>query len=83
MKIGLVIEHIDPRRGGAEQWTCQMALRLLARGHEVHLVTKDHDVCEDLYLAKHPPVTHNIAAVSSRLGLRPPRNTYCARSRST
>ena len=38
MRIGLAIEHLDPRRGGAEQWTFQHVERLLARGHEVHVV---------------------------------------------
>ncbi len=40
MKIGLVIERFDPRRGGAEGWTLQYAQRLLRRGHEVHVVTQ-------------------------------------------
>ncbi len=40
MKIALVIDHLDPRRGGAEQWTFQHAERLLARGHEVHVVAQ-------------------------------------------
>ena len=35
MRIGLVIQHFDPHRGGAEHWTYQFALRLLAGGHEV------------------------------------------------
>jgi UDP-glucose:(heptosyl)LPS alpha-1,3-glucosyltransferase len=38
MKIGLVIDRFDPRRGGAQQWTYQHAERLIARGHEVHVV---------------------------------------------
>jgi UDP-glucose:(heptosyl)LPS alpha-1,3-glucosyltransferase len=41
MRIGLVVDHLDPRRGGAEQWTFQHAERLLARGHEVHVITRD------------------------------------------
>jgi len=41
MQIGVVIEHFDPRRGGAEQWTWQLVQRLLARGHEVHVVSQD------------------------------------------
>ncbi len=40
MKIAVVIDHLDPRRGGAEQWTFQHAEGLLARGHEVHLVAQ-------------------------------------------
>jgi glycosyltransferase involved in cell wall biosynthesis len=41
MRIGLVIEHFDPRRGGAEQWTCRLAEWLLAQGHEVHVVCQE------------------------------------------
>ena len=41
MKVALVIEHFDARRGGAEQWTCQFASRLLHRGFQVHVVCKD------------------------------------------
>jgi UDP-glucose:(heptosyl)LPS alpha-1,3-glucosyltransferase len=41
MKIGLVIESFDPRRGGAELWTYQHAASLLARGHEVHVIAQD------------------------------------------
>ena len=41
MKVALVIEHFDARRGGAEQWTCQFARRLLHRGFQVHVVCKD------------------------------------------
>ena len=40
MKIGLVIEHFDPRRGGVEHWTAQFAARLIERGHEVHVVAR-------------------------------------------
>ena len=40
MRIGLVIEHFDPRRGGVEQWTAQFATRLMERGHEVHVVAR-------------------------------------------
>jgi len=40
MRIALVIDHLDPRRCGAEQWTFQHAERLLARGHEVHVVAQ-------------------------------------------
>lgn len=39
MRIGLVIERFDPRRGGLEQWCVQHVRELLLRGHEVHVVT--------------------------------------------
>ncbi len=38
MKIGLVLDHFEPRRGGVEQWTDQFARQLLRLGHEVHVV---------------------------------------------
>jgi len=40
VKIGLVIEEFDPRRGGVEQWTSQAVRELAARGHEVHVVAR-------------------------------------------
>jgi UDP-glucose:(heptosyl)LPS alpha-1,3-glucosyltransferase len=41
MRVALVIDHFDPRRGGAELWACQHAALLLDRGHEVHLVSQE------------------------------------------
>ena len=38
MKIGLVILHADPGRGGAERYTVDIATALAARGHEVALI---------------------------------------------
>lgn len=38
MRIGLVIDHFDPRRGGVEQWTYRFARWLVGAGHEVHVV---------------------------------------------
>jgi UDP-glucose:(heptosyl)LPS alpha-1,3-glucosyltransferase len=38
MNVALVIEQLDPRRGGVEQWTWQFARRLIARGHRLELV---------------------------------------------
>lgn len=38
MRIGLVLDHFDPSRGGVEQWTDQFARQLLRLGHEVHVV---------------------------------------------
>lgn len=40
MNIGVVIEHFNPRRGGAEQWTWQFVQQLLARGHQVHVISQ-------------------------------------------
>ncbi len=41
MKIGLVMDFFDTRRGGTEWWTYQYAEYLLRQGYEVHLVTQD------------------------------------------
>ncbi len=41
MKIGFVIEHLDPSRGGAETYVCDLAGQLATEGHEVHVFTQD------------------------------------------
>ncbi len=38
MKIALVLDRFDPRLGGLEQWSYQLATWLLTAGHEVHVV---------------------------------------------
>jgi UDP-glucose:(heptosyl)LPS alpha-1,3-glucosyltransferase len=38
VKIALVLDRFDPRLGGLEQWTSQLATWLLTAGHEVHIV---------------------------------------------
>ncbi len=38
MKVGLVLEHFDPQRGGLEHWTYQFARELVGAGHEVHVI---------------------------------------------
>ncbi len=40
MRVGLVIEQFDTRRGGLEQWCFQFAVQLLRRGHTVHVVSQ-------------------------------------------
>lgn len=37
MRLGLVAEHFDPRLGGLERWTVDLARYLAASGHEVHV----------------------------------------------
>ena len=64
MKIGLVIERFDPRRGGAEGWTLQYAQRLLRRGHEVHVVTQQIGGAAE----RLPIVPHCLGAIPSHLG---------------
>ena len=46
MRIGLVIERMEPWRGGAETSTAQYARELIARGHEVCLFTASRGVSE-------------------------------------
>ena len=36
VNIGFIIEHLDPRRGGAETYIAQLSAELLRRGHTVH-----------------------------------------------
>lgn len=62
MRIGLVIENLTPRRGGAEQWTLQLATQLLAGGHEVHVAAQSF-APETLRL---PLVAHRIAPTRCR-----------------
>lgn len=64
MRIGLVIDHFDPRRGGAQQWTFQHAERLLARGHEVHVVANEvSEAALQLGVVAHPlgPIRSHLA----------------------
>lgn len=39
MKIGVIIERIEPWRGGAETSTEELSELLAARGHDVHVIT--------------------------------------------
>ena len=42
MRIGLVLDRFfEPTRGGREQWTFGFAQRLIERGHEVHVVSRE------------------------------------------
>jgi len=41
MKVAIVIEHFNPRRGGAETYTAGLVDRLAADGHEVHILAQD------------------------------------------
>ena len=64
MKIGLVIEHFDPRRGGVEQWTTQFAAALAAREHEVHVVAASFA----RQTASMPIIAHRLDEVRCRIG---------------
>lgn len=55
MKLGLVLEHFDPSRGGLEHWSWQFAHELLQRGHEVHVVAFGfHPETESAGFVAHP-----------------------------
>lgn len=58
MRIALLIEHLDHRRGGAETWIHQFSAYLAARGHDVTIVTQDD--------AHDPPAGVAICAVQPR-----------------
>lgn len=64
MRIGLVVEQFDPRRGGLEQWTAQFAHQLYARGHEVHVVAGRFGS----QTAQMPIVAHRLRDFRSRIG---------------
>ena len=65
MRIGLVLDRYDRRLGGVEQWTAQLADRLLARGHELHIVARSVAATE-----LRPRLTpHLLPALGSRLAL--------------
>ena len=64
MRIGLVIEHFDPRRGGVEQWTAQFAAALAGRGHEVHVVAASFA----RRAVSLPIVAHRLDEVRCRVG---------------
>ncbi|MHB8897186.1 MAG: glycosyltransferase family 4 protein [Thermoguttaceae bacterium] len=40
MRIGLVVEHFQPHRGGLEQWAWQFTQAMIARGHEMHVLAQ-------------------------------------------
>lgn len=65
MKIGLMIEQLNPARGGAAQWTLQFARELLSRGHEVHIVAESV-AAEACAL---PLIPHCLGRIRSRLAL--------------
>ncbi len=64
MRIGLVVEQFDPRRGGLEQWSAQFARQIVDRGHELHVVSNRFgESTADL-----PLRAHRLPASRSRIG---------------
>ena len=64
MRIGLVVEQFDPRRGGLEQWSAQFVRRLSDGGHQVHVVAGRFG--EAVHAM--PIVAHRLEGAHSRLG---------------
>jgi UDP-glucose:(heptosyl)LPS alpha-1,3-glucosyltransferase len=64
MKIGIVVEHLDPARGGAEHWTWQFVRWLADAGHEPHVVARSFSTeSEAIGVTPHP-----VRPDQSRLG---------------
>jgi UDP-glucose:(heptosyl)LPS alpha-1,3-glucosyltransferase len=40
MRVGLAIEHFDPRRGGLETWSWRFVQNMVDRGHELHVLAR-------------------------------------------
>ncbi len=60
MKIGLVVQRLDPQAGGVEHWTCQFARSLVALGHEVHvLASRFADDARGWGIERHELGAHN------------------------
>lgn len=64
MKIGIVIHHFDPHRGGAEFWTWQFTQHALAAGHEVHVIAQSFT----LLTQQMGVVPHRLLGARTRLG---------------
>lgn len=64
MRVGLVVEHFDPRRGGLEAWSWQFVQTMLARGHALHVLARsfaDFDAVPALHC-------HVLSGLYSRMG---------------
>ncbi len=60
MKIALIIEHFDPSRGGAENYTFWLSEQLARRGHEVHALCHDSARKRHKYQAAHQGASHDV-----------------------
>jgi UDP-glucose:(heptosyl)LPS alpha-1,3-glucosyltransferase len=60
LKIALIIEHFDPSRGGAENYTFWLAEQLARRGHDVHAVCHDSARKRHKYQAAHQGASHDV-----------------------
>lgn len=64
MRVGLVVEHFDPRRGGLEHWSWQFAEAMIVRGHEMHVLAQSFANTDRLPLVH----CHSVPRRHSRLG---------------
>ncbi len=65
MRVALVLDRFDARHGGLEHWAFQLAVWLIHRGHEVHIVAAE---CDN-GLANGSLILHSVGAAESRLVL--------------
>ncbi len=56
MRVGLVVEHFDPRRGGLEHWSWQFVQTMVARGHEFHVLARSFADSDHLPSIHYHPV---------------------------
>lgn len=61
MKIALIIEHFDPTRGGAENFTCWLAGQLVSLGHDVHVLCHNSARRRHKYQAATQAASHDAA----------------------
>ena len=63
MRVAIVLEHLDPRRGGLEHWTWQFTRAMADRGHEMHVLARSFSPRTD-----HPRIRlHAVSAGRSRM----------------
>jgi UDP-glucose:(heptosyl)LPS alpha-1,3-glucosyltransferase len=75
LKVALVLEQFDPKAGGLEHWTFNLAKELLARGHEVHIVaarfaSADLPIMQHQFLADPSPQTQAQHIEAALQGIR-------------
>ncbi len=55
MRVGLVIDDLDPRRGGMSQWCWQFASAVVKRGYELHVISQGFgDGSLPIQVVRHP-----------------------------
>jgi UDP-glucose:(heptosyl)LPS alpha-1,3-glucosyltransferase len=73
MKIAFAIEHFDPRQGGAEQYTWNLAKWLAARGHTITIFStraSPADFPAEIIPLKAPTGSHAYGPLRMAAGLR-------------